>query len=776
MRFCTHAKSMSYYILHGAFFVSAQDVVLAFSHPSGSRCCLGIGINNQQKRMQRKKVVFFNSLDRPKGTTITVKRKYGGNNDSHNDGDSDESQQAASEEPVQLIKSSGGRQHGEDDSNDALMQLEDKLAKDSPNTASANDPLVNVQINRAMQQLVLGSPKNHPAHTMIKAALAKGRVKPHFHALFLPDTFLNNSVSFKAVTAGHVDEERTVELDSKAKNLDEVVDESGKGSGAGTIIDYQVDSPWTFDSKEAAFAVELVNTDADMLGEDIECTKLTSIPTKINPSDKSCELLTRPESRGVVSNIFHRFAVKGAFAALTGSPGIGKSWTLFYALQQALLYDGATVLFFFQKRDKAVMYLRRNNKVYAWTSISKQSAGSSLFRRLDLLVLLDPRDVGQGGADFLLGSMKLLYAASNNNDHFKGAAKKNEGKMKAFLGPPLDRELHVILARLDPHLEQDVIEERKRNVGNLIRYILEETEYIERLKNTYEALFDCALDSELMVRALWAQGMSNGRLTIPGTLFLMFPLRPAESSSVGYEGQNIQYREPIVLAANEDVHDAILKVGRYVMLYYWGLVSGAEYTRMGMEAKKLFIDDLLNPNGMVMKRYLQTSEEDWKESELVVKSGMVARKGVTIDEICDAVLSKLNVVAKLAEGSVIQIDAAGPGRKVYHVTVTDGHSMSFKAMENLCRKAGFIDEAGNIVPENAADKLDFYWVGPQRLGDSWRKKPSYLFARDDDSNLELVKKCLEIHVNQFILPMTIDPPVTFSQWETQKHKLCGDSE
>jgi hypothetical protein len=298
---------------------------------------------------------------------------------------------------------------------------------------------------------------------------------------------------------------------------------------------------------------------------------------------------------------------------------------------------------------------------------------------------------------------------------------------------------------------------------------LDETDYIEQLKTTNEHLITCSLDPELMLRAVRAKGMSDGQLTIPGTLFHLLPARPAELGTIGYEGQTIQYRRPAILAANKDVRNAILKAGRYVKLSYWGIVSGAEYTRMGAEAKKLFFDDLINPDGMVMQRYLRMPKE-WKESELCVESGMLAKKDATMDEIFAAVLSELNVVAELAEGN-LQIDAAGPGRKLYHVTVTDGPSMSFKAMEILCKKAGFIDEAGNIVTESAGDKLEFYWVVPERVGYNLEKKSSYLSAKDiDDDCKELVNKCLEIHVNQYVLPMTNVPPVSFSQWKAQKRR------
>jgi hypothetical protein len=405
--------------------------------------------------------------------------------------------------------------------------------------------LVKDQINKAKQQFAALSPENHPcknAFPAIEAALAEGYVKPLFHALFLPETFLTNHLSSSTVKAG-LTKRRKIELDSLAENLDKVV--NAQGYGAETILDDGIESPWKFSRKETAFAVKLVSTNAEMLGEGIECTELKSIPIKINSRDKMHDLLTRPESRGVVSDVFHRFARepdRGSVAAMTGLPGIGKSWTLFYALQQALLYDGATVVFFFQKIDKAVLYLRRKNKIYAWTSTSRPFANSNLFMRPDILVLLDPKEAG---AQFALGEGKLLYAASNNKKHFATAAEKDNGKIQVILGPPLDKELQVILARLDPQLEQHVIEERKQNVGNLIRYILDTEKYDMRkaiIKINVEA---CAADSILFQRAVWADGTSEGDNTISGTIFQILPKRP-ETTTVGYDGQNVKYRERVV--------------------------------------------------------------------------------------------------------------------------------------------------------------------------------------------------------------------------------------
>ncbi len=315
-------------------------------------------------------------------------------------------------------------------------------------------------------------------------------------------------------------------------------------------------SKWKFSHLQTGFAVALVNSEAELLGANIECTTLNSIPVNVNADDNaSGQLLTRPESRGVVAEIFHHFATKlrgGSVSAITGSPGIGKSWTLFYALQQALLYDGATVLFFFQKRNDAVLYLRRNNEIFAWKAKCNNKADSNLFKQPAILVLLDPDEARNGGAQFALGEAKVLLAASISDDHFKNELDKCNKHLYAFLGPPFDEELLVILKRLDPQLKRRVIESRKKEVGNLIRYILNEN-YDLRKAAIKKAVEECVRNEKSLETVVRYGEMSAGRQNLPGRLFEVSPTRPTVVTEIGYDGQQVDYRVRVVHAVTEKV-------------------------------------------------------------------------------------------------------------------------------------------------------------------------------------------------------------------------------
>lgn len=75
------------------------------------------------------------------------------------------------------------------------------------------------------------------------------------------------------------------------------------------------------------------------------------------------------------------------------------------------------------------------------------------------------------------------------------------------------------------------------------------------------AVEKCATDPNLLETALQVEGMSDAQQTISGTLLYVLPTRPSNFTTIGYDGQNINYRERRVLAANDEVFNAILKAG-----------------------------------------------------------------------------------------------------------------------------------------------------------------------------------------------------------------------
>eukprot|EP00978_Attheya_sp_CCMP212_P048372 scaffold511393_cov122-Attheya_sp.AAC.1 len=136
-----------------------------------------------------------------------------------------------------------------------------------------------------------------------------------------------------------------------------------------------------------------------MIGYGMEQTSI-QYNFAIDPSrNGAMDLLTRPESRGIVGK-----ALTGELretCEMVGSPGIGKSWSLLYALQQACLFDGANVCLFVSQDSRAHLFLRRGKKIYVWSREHKGLAGGPFFRREDVLILYDPPEsTDSTGADY----------------------------------------------------------------------------------------------------------------------------------------------------------------------------------------------------------------------------------------------------------------------------------------------------------------------------------------------------------------------------------------
>jgi hypothetical protein len=135
---------------------------------------------------------------------------------------------------------------------------------------------------------------------------------------------------------------------------------------------------------------------------------------------------------------------------------------------------------------------------------------------------------------------------------------------------------------------------------------------------------------------------------------------------------------------------------------------------------------------------------------------MVKLKDLKFNALVSTVLNEPNVVAGCAPKTPL-IDAAGPGRKVYQVTVADKHEMALDATEKLFKALGFIDGKKSVA-DNAVEKLEFYWVVPTEIATKWRSKLAFRYpvASDEkkvvkegqklanDRN-KLLNECLEKH-------------------------------
>jgi hypothetical protein len=186
---------------------------------------------------------------------------------------------------------------------------------------------------------------------------------------------------------------------------------TGMDANSKVIDETSLSVIWHLDSVKAKHVASLVNAKAMMIGEDVEVTEDLPSSFYIDAEAKKNNLLTRCLSRGVVARCFSEFTT-GTTLAITGKTGIGKSWTLLYVLQQALLYANACVVFFNQKWGKAFLCMRKLDQIFVWSAYTSRCVFSRWFEEKHVLVLVEPQ---AGGADFVNCAGKLIYLSSNQH-------------------------------------------------------------------------------------------------------------------------------------------------------------------------------------------------------------------------------------------------------------------------------------------------------------------------------------------------------------------------
>ena len=675
----------------------------------------------------------------------------------------------------------------------------DDEKKDTDNNKGDIDALVTHQKERAIQYWTESKSKHTEAlkdqvHDDVMQHLQEGKVLPIFHTLCRPPT----ERLFSPDTRVSVNDPTSdiIQLSSDPVTMGECVEESelvGKlsmkeersymtsffNNGAANFIVEDKSFRWEFDEDYTKYVTDLVNAPADMVGEDIEVTKLSKPIAVDKKSGRN--LITRRLSRGVVADCFNKLEL-GSTYAIVGNPGIGKSWTLLYALQQALLYENVCVLFCMQKDGIAMVCLRKNNQIIVWQSTDDrwlQGCSSNLFYNSNVLVLLDPKESKEGGARFAQGWRMLLMAASNNANHF-GATEKFTPLFARFLSLLSNKELKVCLPLMvengELHSSIDEILKRASIVGNLPRYIISEQSFQTRVKRTLSSIKK--LEKEEIQLILNTNGLNENDGIVHGCIFSVnvkistdknydnaiddIAEREAgsgnESISVGYDGQHVlDYGDVDVNILSKMVLGEIVNLSRKHILSFWGITSSGKRSEMAEIVENLFWEDLkkrYQRRIIPMKKY---NDEPAKESYLSIGDCEYI-EGVRLDELTKKVFNNLNVIARMKDRELL-LDSAGPGLCLYQITISDDHGLVESGLEKLFVELGYgqiIDGAFQRVPvtnsgENADDekrRISLFWVIPKDREGHWRKKA----PKKVQSNAHIAY-CLEKYVVQYLLVM-----------------------
>jgi Retrotransposon hot spot protein len=423
---------------------------------------------------------------------------------------------------------------------------------------------------------------------------------------------------------------------------------------------------WMYSQEYSQQISTLVNTPATIIGQGLEVTELSNFFRLDQESGRN--LITRCLSRGVVADCFAK-SHRCHNYAIVGSPGIGKSWTLIYALQQALLYENACVVLYFQKNNNAIVCIRHNNYIYVWERQHEHIYNSYLFNNSNVLLLLDPREKLYEGANFDEGNRMLIMAASNNEKHFQYIKKTKRGDSFArYLSLYTNEELKVALPYMtiggqylsDEELDEANAEMLKKAaiVGNLPRYIMSDENFQSRKNDTDKAIE--ALDDGDIKKILNFTGFVGPETTIPGCIFAvnvkvdsivpiaksyddksideqnkeevvkhndeddeeedddnLSEIEEYDESAInntGYDGQFVKsYGTCELKLMSNIIVQAVARLHRSKILSFWAkLQNTGDLGQMGYALEELFWRDLKSEKTIKMKRFRVMNSADKK--------------------------------------------------------------------------------------------------------------------------------------------------------------------
>jgi hypothetical protein len=556
---------------------------------------------------------------------------------------------------------------------------------------------------------------------------------------------------------------------------------------------------WTFDSASTSYIAALVNDPAKMVGEDIEVTDLQS--TFFVDRKFGTNLVTRRLSRGIVGDCFSRSQADSNYA-IVGSPGIGKSWALLYALQQALLYVNVCVLFYFAKYGIAMACIRKGNEVFAWIVDGIENCKSRLFKNSNVLVLLDPVEDTMGGANFAYGRRRLIFAAANNDQHL-GNLGKHTGGFKRILSTYSEKELKVALPYMtkgkDVEYNQEVLHDalkRANVVGRVPRYLVSLPKYNARKETTDYALISVKKMKFQYNYALIANKMQfedilrwNGIVVDKEnqkafeSIFLIFneydidkdSLNDSEDDDlvIGYDGANgINYGKSNISIISNYVFENWVGKDRDRILSYWCKVGINEPSILRSTVANLFWQDLQSKN-----IYFRTFEMKTGNDENVCINLEVTNHGNPVDTVDVQDLEAKcflpsDTLCRMKTGTTL-IDFAGPGKNVYHVAVGATYPHLYSTVKELLLASGHIKSVDSVPTNNdvanempdcikvatQVEKINLYWVIPYGLETKWKSRIArhMKIKDDDDPTTRLMKECFNSCVKQFVLVMEIVP-------------------
>eukprot|EP00978_Attheya_sp_CCMP212_P030917 scaffold115211_cov41-Attheya_sp.AAC.2 len=503
-----------------------------------------------------------------------------------------------------------------------------------------------------------------------------------------------------------------------------------------------------------------------------------------NDSKKVHGLLTRKDSRGLIDAVIRNANIHvdqswPTMSFIIGSPGIGKTRALAFALRQMLQNENVNVQYFLQKEFSAILFLRRNGKTYAYKSgrgvpeIAYGDLFSDFFTdRLRTYILLDP---SENGAKFAHPTRaQLIVACSTNSKHYHNIEKEAEALI-FFLGLPSTKEIEIMALKLNPELNHKLLLKRISDVGPVPRYLFRDHDCFEsRKKDIIDKGAISEIDEAVVLKALTDGTAVSNNPSICGALFAHVNVETTAAD--GVKSTNYQLQRVSVLSQ----YAAWLLYKRFRGAFVQATINGQGCDTTAMFEKFCAFDLIIGGNFKVANMKLATrptkvkhippaasvirvmpSRNQTDTRDLFVKPALLGVSSISTDyEVSESYepppkKMKLGSPFIVLSDGFSAIDFLNTNRQVFQTTVGADHDM--KGWVDLLLDATILklENNGKLTINAKSEPLEFYWVVPNGKAGWATRRPKTTIKTDIPkkhlNQKDVIDQAIAKHVCQFVL-------------------------
>ena len=288
--------------------------------------------------------------------------------------------------------------------------------------------------------------------------------------------------------------------------------------------------------------------------------------------------------------------------------------------------------------------------------------------------------------------------------------------------------------------------------------------------------FNCSLNRlKIDQRCFMKSSKEKEGKSYPGCIFSVHAALSScddEFVGIGYDGQvGVNYNELKLGIISEFVAKKISNQGRDFILSFWGKIGAGPLSTMGIDVENLFWEDL--KANRPMRQYDMNNKSACTVFQCRGSGPMLFGEDKNFSDLPQVVFNANNTICRMKQNHAL-IDFAGPGHRVYQVTVGKKHKLTVSGLKGLFLASGHIVENnGTIVKSrniHSRGIIQFCWVISEGKENEWKKKLSTTISpgneKEVSSNEEedlkkiqmllILKDVLKEYVTQYVLIMDID--------------------